>query len=66
MGWNALYVCLHAFSLRRESPNPDPERRTPHFWGGFVTKNVVIYDELCKQMIKPHNPKIGMWKENVL
>jgi hypothetical protein len=28
---NALYVCLHAFSLRRESPDPDPERRTPYF-----------------------------------
>jgi hypothetical protein len=26
---NASYVCLHAFSLRRESPNPDPGRRTP-------------------------------------
>jgi hypothetical protein len=34
---NASYVCLHAFSLRRESPDPDPERRTPHFWGGSVT-----------------------------
>jgi hypothetical protein len=34
---NALFVCLHAFSLRRESPDPDPERRTPHFWGGSVT-----------------------------
>jgi hypothetical protein len=21
---NASYVCLHAFSLRRESPDPDP------------------------------------------
>jgi hypothetical protein len=28
-------------------------------------KNVVIFDELHR-MIKPHNPKIGMWKENVL
>jgi hypothetical protein len=28
---NASYVCSHAFSLRRESPNPDPERWTPHF-----------------------------------
>jgi hypothetical protein len=28
---NASYVCLHAFSLRRESPDPDPGRRTPHF-----------------------------------
>jgi hypothetical protein len=34
---NASYVCLHAFSLRRESPDPDPGRRTPHFWGGSVT-----------------------------
>jgi hypothetical protein len=28
---NASYVGLHAFSLRRESPDPDPERRIPHF-----------------------------------
>jgi hypothetical protein len=28
---NALYVCLHAFSLHQESPDPDPGRRTPHF-----------------------------------
>jgi hypothetical protein len=28
---NALYVCLHAFSLRRESPDLDPRRWTPHF-----------------------------------
>jgi hypothetical protein len=28
---NASYVCLHAFSLRRESPDPNPGRRTPHF-----------------------------------
>jgi hypothetical protein len=28
---NASYVCLHAFSLRRESPDPDPGRQTPHF-----------------------------------
>jgi hypothetical protein len=28
---NASYVCLHVFSLHRESPDPDPERRTPHF-----------------------------------
>jgi hypothetical protein len=34
---NALYVCLHAFSLRRESLDLDPRRRTPHFWGGSVT-----------------------------
>jgi hypothetical protein len=29
-------------------------------------KNLVIFDELCNQMIKPHNPEIGVWKENVL
>jgi hypothetical protein len=29
-------------------------------------KNVVISDELHNRMIKPHNPEIGMWKENVL
>jgi hypothetical protein len=28
---NASYVCLHAFLLHRESPDPDPERQTPHF-----------------------------------
>jgi hypothetical protein len=35
---NASYVCLHAFSLRRESPDLDPERWTSHFWGGSVTE----------------------------
>jgi hypothetical protein len=29
-------------------------------------KNVVIFDELCNRMIKPHNLEIGVWKENVL
>jgi hypothetical protein len=28
-------------------------------------KNVVISDNLCNRMIKPHNLEIGMWKENV-
>jgi hypothetical protein len=28
-------------------------------------KNVVISDNLCNRMIKPHNPEIGVWKENV-
>jgi hypothetical protein len=28
---NASYVCLHAFTLCRESPNPDLGRWTPHF-----------------------------------
>jgi hypothetical protein len=29
-------------------------------------KNVVISDELRNQMIKPHNPENGVWKENML
>jgi hypothetical protein len=29
-------------------------------------KNVVVFDELCNRMIKPHNLEIGVWKENVL
>jgi hypothetical protein len=24
-------------------------------------KNMVIFDELRNRMIKPHNPKIGVW-----
>jgi hypothetical protein len=28
---NVSYVYLHAFSLRRESPDPDPVRQTPYF-----------------------------------
>jgi hypothetical protein len=35
---NVSYVCLHAFSLHRESPDLDPGRRTPHFLGGSVTQ----------------------------
>jgi hypothetical protein len=34
---NVSYVCLHAFSLRWESPDPDPERQTLHFWEGSAT-----------------------------
>jgi hypothetical protein len=34
---NASYVCLHTFLFRRESPDLDPGRQTPHFWGGSVT-----------------------------
>jgi hypothetical protein len=37
---NASYVYLHAFSLHRESPDPDPGRRTPHFWGSSVTAGI--------------------------
>jgi hypothetical protein len=28
-------------------------------------KNVVIFNDLHSQMIKPHNPEIGVWKDNV-
>jgi hypothetical protein len=39
---NASYVCLHAFSLRRESPDLDPRRRTPHFWASSVTAGIRV------------------------
>jgi hypothetical protein len=29
-------------------------------------KNVVVSDELRNWVIKPHNPEIGLWKENML
>jgi hypothetical protein len=28
-------------------------------------KNVVVFDDLYNWMIKPHNPEIGVWKENM-
>jgi hypothetical protein len=28
-------------------------------------KNVVVSDDFRNRVIKPHNPKIGVWKENV-
>jgi hypothetical protein len=37
---NVSYVYLQAFSLRRESPDLDPERRDSHFKGGSVTKQL--------------------------
>jgi hypothetical protein len=29
-------------------------------------KSVVVSDELHNWMMKPHNPKVGVWKENML
>jgi hypothetical protein len=29
-------------------------------------KNVVVSAKLHNRMIKPHNPEIGMWKENMM
>jgi hypothetical protein len=40
MNLNASYVCLHAFSLRRKSPDPDSGRQTPHLCGGLVTAGI--------------------------
>jgi hypothetical protein len=28
-------------------------------------KNVIMLGDLQNQMIKPHNPEVGVWKENV-
>jgi hypothetical protein len=59
---NDSYVCLHAFSLRRESPDLDPGRRTPHFWGGSVTHaigtppvTVVPFYRRLAPIVHPHN-----------
>jgi hypothetical protein len=38
---NISYVCLHIFSLYQELPDPNPERRTPHF-GHRHQKNKII------------------------
>jgi hypothetical protein len=27
-------------------------------------KNIIISDELRNRMVKPHNPEVGVWKEN--
>jgi hypothetical protein len=37
---NTSYVCLLPFLLRRESPDLDPGRRTPHFLCGSVTAGI--------------------------
>jgi hypothetical protein len=29
-------------------------------------KNMVVFGELRNRLIKPHNPEVGVWKENVL
>jgi hypothetical protein len=28
-------------------------------------RNMVISNDLCNRMIKPHNPEVGIWKENM-
>jgi hypothetical protein len=48
---NALYVCLHAFLLRRESPDLNPGRRTPHFCGGSIT---LVRVDTCGDFIFYH------------
>jgi hypothetical protein len=39
-----LFVCVCAFSLRRESPDMILGDKTPHFWGGSVTIVVLYVD----------------------
>jgi hypothetical protein len=63
---NASYVCLHVFSLHRESPDPDPGRRTlisevvmsqKHSWQLPLSINCLVYIEILvrrrKNMEKP-------------
>jgi hypothetical protein len=40
MIFNASYVCLHAFLLCRESPDPDHERWTSYFLSGSITAGI--------------------------
>jgi hypothetical protein len=54
---NASYVCLHALSLHRESPDPDPGRWTPHFWGGSVTQT-----PLKEMLTMPHAACLSLRK----
>jgi hypothetical protein len=49
--FNASYVCLHAFSLHRESPEPNLGRRTPHFWGDSVTPGRTMTNTIGEQVI---------------
>jgi hypothetical protein len=28
-------------------------------------RNMVVSDDLCTRLIRPHNPEDGMWKENM-
>jgi hypothetical protein len=32
----------------------------------LMTKGKNVVDELCNQMIMPHDPEIGVWKKKVL
>jgi hypothetical protein len=76
---NASYVCLHVFSLHRESPDLDPERRTPHLWGGSViagiraklglnthSKHIKIATTLAVRMFSPYkdHSSVLRWQAN--
>jgi hypothetical protein len=54
---NASYVCLHAFSLHREPPDPDPGRETPHLGGGSVTIYHLSSKNLAQNSILETNGK---------
>jgi hypothetical protein len=56
---NASYVCLHAFSLCRESPDLDPKRRTPHFWGGSITSRLPPWHHLLRWVIAGRSESAG-------
>jgi hypothetical protein len=50
---NASYMCLYAFSLHRESPDPDPERWTRHFWGGSITPSALVNTDCLHHQLRP-------------
>jgi hypothetical protein len=48
-----LFVCVCAFSLRRESPDMILGDKTPHFWGGSVTLGVTsVEDKLVQHCLR--------------
>jgi hypothetical protein len=53
---NDSYVCLHAFLLRRESLDLDPERQAHHYWGSSVTIRIKwCFQRRSKNSIKLHD-----------
>jgi hypothetical protein len=50
---NVSYVCLHVFSLGRESPDPDPRRRT------LISE--VLLSQCCKGSGTRRKKARGLW-----
>jgi hypothetical protein len=51
---NISYAYLHAFSLHRELPDPDPGRQISYFWGDSVTTNVSLLPRVERKFWEPN------------